>query len=886
MLERTRGARRFLRTSLLAPLVVLTAVAPACSAPAGSGDAPAVFSYVPVGAETIAPTEVFAGDTITPTCLLLNAEGETFAPPPGITPVLRWVPAASVDVMGAGALAMIAGDVEVSCTFPSLLVTDETPAVVHIRPGFPARVETTVDPRSVPAGRGVAATCTVWDDYGNLVEGAEATLSVLPTDGTTIEGLGATFTRSGRYEVACNVAGAMGNVVGIEVTPGLPYDLVLARVPNEPVYGIGDVIQVRSIVSDRYGNEVPEADVVLSSDPVESARLGDGFRYAADGHYRVTGRVSSLTDEGRLVTASTEIVINGTGPTIRCEEPLDGSMLVGTPGTPLTVRGSVDDTSGTRSVRVNGTEAVLSSDGFWNASITPLFGMNFIDVVAVDDGGIENSRTCSFILADRYAPENDVLGDTVMLDLTQEAIDDTSRSDGLDSLNDILYTVINSAGLRNTLHSSLLASNPIKPSSCDVDTFLGCAIRTEIRYLDSRIDGPHTTSLTLVPDGLRARVNMRGLHVQLRVNGRAAGIGFDTTGWVNIDSVDVDVTFDVGLAGGRPRINVRPGTVSVSVGRISTDFSGLAGGVIDIVVSVANGTVRDALSGVVRDFVTNNFNSVLDGLVSSLDVSTFGASFDVPRLDGSGTIPLSFGLAFSSLSADPARLLFGIGTRMSATPAHARPSLGIPLPLAPVRIDPTTSRPVVVAVHTAMLNQAIHALWRGGLLDADIGEGGLGGLPAGVSLDIRGGLPPVARVVASNQVELAIGALHMNITYPGLFDDLDVTLGARATTSTTLAGDDLMFGAVTITELHFSTGSVTLSGPTRDLIEDLLRTLVQRIVDTSLNDALPAIPIPSFSLPASVATFGLPAGAEMGITGPALTLEGHHIMLRGGFGMR
>jgi len=879
-------SRGVLRAWPLCAWLAVSAVCAGCADSHGDGDAPAVFSYIPVGAETVAPTEVFAGETLTPTCLLLNEDGETFAPPAGITPVLRWSAASSVDPSGESAIAIVAGDVEVSCTFPTLLVTDETPALVHIRPGLASRVETRVDPRSLQAGRGISATCVVWDDYGNLVEAFDASLSVLPTDGVTIEGLAASFTRSGRYDVACTVPGAAGEPVGIEVTPGLPYELVLARVPNEPVYGIGDVVQVRSIVTDRYGNEVPEASVVLSSAPSESARLGDGFRYAADGRYRVTGRVNSVTEAGRLVVATTEILINGSGPNIRCEAPLDGSMLVGRPGTPIEVRGSVDDASGTMSVTVNGAPAVLSSDGFWASSITPIWGMNFVDVVAVDDGGIENSRTCAFILADRYAPEAPILGDTVMLALSQDAIDDSSRTDGLDSLDDILHTVVNSPGLRNTLHTSLLASNPLKPSSCDVDSFLGCVIRTEITYLDSRIDGPHTSTLTLVPNGMRAHVTLRGIHVQLRINGRAAGIGFNTTGWVNVDSVDVDLTFDVGLAAGRPRISVRPGSVSVGVGRISTDFSGLAGGVIDIVVSVANGTVRNAVANALRGYVTGNFNAILDGLVSSLDISTLGASFNVPRLDGAGNIPVGFGVSFSSLSANPARMLFGIGTRITAPPAHARPSLGVPLPAEATLLDPSTPRAVTVAVHTALLNQAIHALWRGGLLDASVGGGSLGGLPDGVAIEVSGGLPPVARVVTSNEVELAIGALQLSITYPGLFDNLLVTVGARARTMTTLMADDLNFGAIRITDLYFSTGTVTLAPATRDLIEDLLRTLVQSIVDTSLNDALPAIPIPTFTLPSSVAPYGLPAGTDMGITGPTLTLEGSHVLLRGGFGTR
>jgi len=292
------------------------------------------------------------------------------------------------------------------------------------------------------------------------------------------------------------------------------------------------------------------------------------------------------------------------------------------------------------------------------------------------------------------------------------------------------------------------------------------------------------------------------------------------------------------------------------------------------------------VANALRGYVTGNFNAILDGLVSSLDISTLGASFNVPRLDGAGNIPVGFGVSFSSLSANPARMLFGIGTRITAPPAHARPSLGVPLPAEATLLDPSTPRAVTVAVHTALLNQAIHALWRGGLLDASVGGGSLGGLPDGVAIEVSGGLPPVARVVTSNEVELAIGALQLSITYPGLFDNLLVTVGARARTMTTLMADDLNFGAIRITDLYFSTGTVTLAPATRDLIEDLLRTLVQSIVDTSLNDALPAIPIPTFTLPSSVAPYGLPAGTDMGITGPTLTLEGSHVLLRGGFGTR
>ena len=54
----------------------------------------------------------------------------------------------------------------------------------------------------------------------------------------------------------------------------------------------------------------------------------------------------------------------------------------------------------------------------------------------------------------------------------------------------------------------------------------------------------------------------------------------------------------------------------------------------------------------------------------------------------------------------------------------------------------------------------------------------------------------------------------------------------------------------------------------------------------ALNDSLPALPIPSFTLPSSVSAYGLPGGAQLGITSPSLSRSGNHLLLRGGFGRR
>ncbi len=843
----------------------------------------------PVLVQTMAPDQVTAGELINVTCLILDENGEPYSAA-GRTPQIRVSPESSIERADGMITAIRVGEVEVSCAFPDLMLTDESPAIVEIIPAAPAEVITTVDRSQVEAGETVNVTCEVFDAYGNRVADAAPGMSVNPAeDGNTTTDLSTEFTVAGQYQVSCELPGATSTSERVEVTPTVPANLVIAKVPDQPVYAIGQVIEIAAVVTDRYGNTVEDADVGFVSAPAGATLGRNRFRYDEDGTYTVTATVDPPTESGDPLVAQTTIVVNGNGPTIQCTGPRDGSMVDAVPGSTITVSGTVDDTSGIASVMVNGSPASLDG-GTFSAAQTVRFGMNFIDVVATDTFGAENSTTCTFLVSNRWSPDSSPTDDTISLKLGMGAIDDGNRADGLDSLNDLLHTVVNSSGLRDTLHAELLANNPLKPSSCDQGTIFGCALRTQVRYVNSQLNGPNSTSLALVNDGLSAGVDLRNTRIQLRIDGRALGINFDTTGWATFSSVDVDMIFDVRLAAGRPRISVRPGSVSVSVGSISTSFSGLSGAVINIVVSLLNGTVRNLVSNLLRDYIEDSFNDVLDGLLSGLDISTLGSTFNVPRLDG-GTLPINFGVGFSSVDTSTARMLIGIGSRFSGPVNVAFPTLGVAMPPGtspnPAFLDDPglSGQNMAVSIQTGVFNQVMHALWRGGLLDAEVTGSDLGGgLPAGVSANLNGRLPPVAQLTGEG-VEVGIGALDLDLVYPGLFEEpIRVTLGAVASTDVSLSGNDLSFSAISIDELFFSTGDVSLDPSTRDVLEGFLRTLVQSIVDNVLNDSLPALPIPSFELPSSLSAYGLPAGAELGIRTPALAREEQHFVLRGSFG--
>lgn len=856
-------------------------------------------------AKTIAPESVAAGDTIIVSCVLVDVNGEVQQPAADVERSVVFAPADSVQTDESGTtIAVRAGTVDVRCEFPTLGLGDPAGASIAIKPGPVASVDTALDLTSVVAGGEVTATCTAYDAFGNVVPDAQPMVTSTPMDGgNVLSGLKGKFTRAGLFDVACEVPGATPDPVQLEVVPGLPASLVISPVPMKPLYPVGAVVTIKPLVADEYGNPVPDAPISYASAPSASATLGSShFQYLNGGFYTVTATVPTPTSTGQPLTSSLQIEVGGIGPTIECDSPLDGAMLDKAPGSSVTFSGTVQSPNGGVTVTVNGAPATLSGSGF-SAPITTRFGVNFAEIVAKDKNGAESTRTCSFLVANQWASETQLYSDTIDLKLTQTAVDDNNRNNGLNSFADILYAVANSAGLENTIDAGLKAANPLKAPGCDSQTctFLGCVCwySSGIQYKAVNLPGPNTVSLTLVNGGVTATAHIPNAAINLRVWGDVGPVPYDTTGWVTFSYLDVTMTLDTKLTGGKPHMSLRPNTLSTSVGNVSTAFSGVDGWIINNVVTpLAQGPLKSALQSQVQSYLSNNFNAMLDGVFSGLDISTLGSTFNVPKLDGTGNIPLSFGLGFSSLSTTPSRMLVGISSKLTATPGQAIPSLGVPIPTGTVLDDPTVTAPksAAVAVHIGVINQALHALWRGGMFNATLTGAKLGaGLPATASAKITTQLPPVAEIKASGgAVELSIGALQLAVVYPGLFGGTDpggnpipplqVDLGVRATALPTLVGNDLHFGNLNITELHFSTGSVSLDPSTNQVLTALLQTIVQHLVDQSLNNALPALPIPSFNLPSSLQAYGVGPG-KLGLTNMALGFDPRDFVLRGQLGL-
>jgi len=848
------------------------------------------FPSIPVAVNTIlSATTAPAGTTVIVNCQGLDEEGQPLAFPVDTRFQLIAAPSGSV-TLNAVALELVptrTGTLEVACSVPTLGMTDDSPAELEVTPGPPFTMVATLDQDSIEAGEFVEVSCTALDEFGNLIPEQPFDVTTNPGgSGVEVDRQYVVVIRADVYEVRCDTEGAAEAVAAtLEVTPGLPATVALGLIPERRVYGVGEVVELVYTVADEYGNLIADAPVSFGALPGVPS-FGEGrFRFDAEGTFRLQVFVGLPTATGSPLIAGRKVTVNSEGPAIVCDRPSDGAFVNQAPGSLVEFRGRVNDVFGANAVVVNGVPASLSADGVFTARVTSRFGINFVQVDATDTFGETSRRTCAFLLADVWSSEGAFLPAALTLGLQQNAFDDGNRFDGLDSINDLLYTALNGAGVRNALNSALQSANPLYDQCVQRVCIFGCfcALSLSVNHQDTSLRGPNDTVLTLVDGGLRASGDIRGLGLRIRIGGT-----FSTNGWVNFDQLGVDLTFNVSLSGGRPRVTLRS-INDVRVGRVDTDFSGLTGFIIDIIVDLFQGTIRNLIRDTVRDYIQDSFNDILDGVVGGLNVDNVGQTFDVDRFDGSGTSTIGFGIQFGQLDVTPARALFTINTRLTSTIIHEGFTLGAPVPPGSIRYEPSPTRSVAAGISIGVFNQALHALWRGGLLDLNVAGSALSeDIPDDAIAAIRTNLPPVIAGLDDNSITAHLGAVQALVVIPGIIDaPLDVELGGVAASGfDLLPGDVIQFRDIEVTELYFSPQDQSLTVEQTEALEELLLDLVRYLVDESINSALPALPIPDFELPASLAEFGFTPGTRLGLVAPRLFVNQTHFVAEGNFGER
>ncbi|MFN3199372.1 MAG: hypothetical protein ACE366_13295 [Bradymonadia bacterium] len=848
------------------------------------------FEQVPFAVETrVGERRTPAGLENRVTCQVLDQQG---APITGHETLVEVHPDNGFEVTEDGLVGEIARDYRLVCTAPALGLRDPTPADWTVTSAAPAVAVAEISDDDINAGDEVEITCRVFDDYGNEIDADDlmgdpligidpppAGLEGRPNDRFRI-------TSAGVFDVTCVSPGAESAPgVALQVRPGLPARLSVAAFPERPVYQVGNVVELTTIVTDRFDNPLIGVPIVHDAEP-QLPDFGFGrYQAAREGRYILSATVEGETQGGVELTAEEEILVDLGGPGIICDRPAPGEVLYRPENGQLVVQGRVADVAAIDSVTVDGEPVPLSAEGQWSIARPVRWGLNVHEVVAVDENGNENSQLCAYFASDDFLSEQSPLADALVLRLGQGAIDDGAPDNPISSISDVLRRILNSQGLIDTVNQAALAQNPIVRNECRTRVLGVCLFRFGVDYEGLGIGGPNTLRLTLVDGGLQVEATVINLEVRARLRGTLGN-----RARIIARRITIGLTFDIGRRfDGNPTVSLRS-LDRVDVGDLDADFSGfITGFILELAFEAFEGLIRRTVVDALEGFLTDNIDAALEGLLNGLDIGDLAQGFDVPSLTGGAPVRLTIAPQFSAIDFTPARALFGIQTRVQGPNRQAGRNPGVPLPPGSFQPQLPGDRTVGASVAVALLNQILHKLWRAGYFDAEAG-----GLVEGVAADLPDGaevffdLPAPPAVIGSDgqsTLTVFLGPANAGVIYPGIFaEPFPLSVAAEVQVNVRLVGEkDIVFDGVRVVQLHLGLGGASVQQRSREILEQTLTRIIQNVIDRALNDGLPTLPLPEFEIPQSLGQFGLPAGRALGLRNARLSGTEAHWILDGNF---
>jgi hypothetical protein len=205
-------------------------------------------------AEPTSNGETVAGTTVGVVCVA--QPGDVKIP----QPTFNVAPSTDVAVKGGTLTPHKAGSYKIACTLPNAAkTTDDTPALLMVRPGPAKAIVTSVTPSTFGGGEQAQVVCAGKDAHGNAVpEDSKWTVTVDPPATATVKDKTLTGGKAGKAVVKCNLADtpdASNPGAQIEVVVGKPAKTVAKLAPASIVAGEGSATVTCAVV-DGGSNEI------------------------------------------------------------------------------------------------------------------------------------------------------------------------------------------------------------------------------------------------------------------------------------------------------------------------------------------------------------------------------------------------------------------------------------------------------------------------------------------------------------------------------------------------------------------------------------------------------------------------------------------------------
>ncbi len=686
---------------------------------------------------------------------------------------------------------------------------------------------------STVVGQGVDYTVGMWDFYGNALDTSQVRLETESLELTI--GDAQLFSQvPGIYELVASFE-ELADPESLVVVAGGAASIELTLSDTE--LELFETSSASVVIRDEYGNITEDPwqlyiEGHMGADPTDVVISYDNLTFMDEGQFTVWAM--AYTDTGDLLEDSVgPLLIDTTGPLLEIDEPTRGDWNEGLVDT---ISGRVtDEWSPVAGLEVNGGALSWSADGSFSGELNHEFGVNTVETYAWDADG-NDTDDLRAVLSGEFLPYGSGLGNGLQARLNESALDTIE---------------VLGEGMVNDIDLDSLIPSPVWSDYAEtcIDLYF-TELCWEWYSIYFYITSPSISGTDLMLDSqagyLDAQAYIYDPTLYWSASGAVMEIGYSGSGDIYANNISIDMDLVPYVSSGTIHVDIY--NVDCDTSGFDFDWDSWIWDVIDFFGFDLDGLIASLVESTVESTIASEVPAILEDTLGSLELAT-----DLDLEDNT----YAFDAVPYQLGCDVNGITLGLATYFTA---HSWSSAVSPLgSLYGGYSTPSfaTTPGMHIGVSDDFLNQAMLALWGGGLLDMTMTGDDLGLavedleliFPEMTELNIvtQALLPPVVLPgTGTALLDMQLGDLELSM-YGGPVAEENLMLRAYVTVS---AGMDVDVDTDLTLTMELSDIEVVfdVTHPEANTLgasdtEDLLYALVPLFLPL-LTDAMGEIPMP------------------------------------------